>query len=207
MTEFLDLVKARRSASNFHEGKSITKAELNSIFETVKLAPSAFNLQHSRYIVVLDNDRKEEIRTAANGQYKVKSASAVIIVVGDKLAYKQAGAIYEGLQMLGIVNKQEYDHLVQDTTSFYEQRGEAFQKEEAIRNASLSAMLFMLAAKNHGWDTCPMIGFDHKQVRNVLQIPENEEVVLMITIGKEKTDSRQPRGYRKTVGEFVKYVE
>ena len=49
--------------------------------------------------------------------------------------------------MVGIVNKQEYDHLVQDKTSFYEQRGEAFHKEEAIRNASLSAMLFMLTEK------------------------------------------------------------
>lgn len=206
MAEFLDLVKSRRSANNFLEGNPISTEELNSIFETVKLAPSAFNLQHTRYIAVIDDEKKAEIRKAANGQYKVKSAAAVILVVGNKLAYKQAPEIYEGLQMLGIVNKQEYDHLVQDTTSFYEDRGDTFQKEEAIRNASLSAMLFMLAAKNQGWDTCPMIGFDDKQVREILQIPDQEEVVLMITIGKEKTDSRQPRGYRKPVREFVDYI-
>lgn len=29
----------------------------------------------------------------------------------------------------------------------------------------------------------------------------------MITIGKEKVESRQPRGYRKPVREFVTYVE
>ena len=49
--------------------------------------------------------------------------------------------------MLGIINAQQYEEMVRETVSFYEQRGADFQKEEAIRNASLSAMLFMLAAK------------------------------------------------------------
>ena len=38
-------------------------------------------------------------------------------------------------------------------------------EDEAIRNASLSAMTFMYAAKYYGYDTCPMIGFDEKQYK------------------------------------------
>jgi putative NAD(P)H nitroreductase len=34
-----------------------------------------------------------------------------------------------------------------DTVSFYESGGQGFQRDEAIRDASLSAMLFMLATK------------------------------------------------------------
>ncbi|CAM5305230.1 Putative NAD(P)H nitroreductase MhqN OS=Lysinibacillus sphaericus OX=1421 GN=mhqN PE=3 SV=1 [Lysinibacillus sphaericus] len=59
-------------------------------------------------------------------------------------------------------------------------------KEDAIRNASLSAMLFMLAAKNRGWDTCPMIGFDQQQMRALFNVPATHEIVLMMTIGKER---------------------
>jgi putative NAD(P)H nitroreductase len=70
----------------------------------------------------------------------------------------------------------------------------------------LSAMLFMLAAKSKGWDTCPMIGYDSEQLKKVLAISEQHEPVMMITIGKEKVQSRRPRGYRKPVGEFVKYM-
>lgn len=88
----------------------------------------------------------------------------------------------------------------------YETRGESFQHDEAIRNASLSAMLFMLTAKDKGWDTCPMIGFDPDAVKEVLQIDEQHEPVVMITIGKEKVSSRNPRGYRKPVAEFVTYI-
>lgn len=206
MTEFIKLIEARRSASNFLKDNPIPQKDLNEIFELVKLAPSAFNLQHSKYIVVTNPEVKEQIRTAANGQYKVHSASAVIIVLGDKLAYKNTAAINEGLLMLGIINKQEYDLMIEDTVSLYETRGDSFQRDEAIRNASLSAMMFMLAAKEKGWDTCPMIGFDSDKVKEILNINDQYEPALMITIGKEKIESRKPRGYRKPVSEFVSFI-
>ncbi|MCY7781671.1 MULTISPECIES: nitroreductase family protein [unclassified Bacillus (in: firmicutes)] len=206
MAEFLQLVNERRSASNFLPDHPITKEDLNEMFEWVALAPSAFNLQHTKYVAVLEPDVKEKLKQAANGQYKVLSSSAVLLVLGDKQAYQQAADIYEGLKMLGILNKQEYDHMVQDTVSFYEDRGESFKRDEAIRNASLSAMMFMLIAKEKGWDTCPMIGFDAEAVKQILNIDDQFEIVMMITIGKEKTESRRPRGYRKPVNEFVEYM-
>lgn len=205
MEHFEQLVMNRRSANNFLEGNPITQKQLDEIFELVKLAPSAFNLQHTRYIAVIDGELKEKVKKAAYGQYKVGTASAVVIVLGDTLAYQDAGEIYEGLQTLGILNKQEYDAMVEDTSSFYQKRGERFQHDEAIRNASLSSMLFMLAAKAKGWDTCPMIGFDPEQIKDVFHISERFEPVMLITIGKEKTVSRQPRGYRRPMSEFVHY--
>jgi putative NAD(P)H nitroreductase len=206
MTEFIQLIKERRSANNFLPDHTISKEDLDSIFELVKLGPSAFNLQHTKYMVVTNPEIKEEIRGAANGQYKVHSASAVVLVLGDKKAYKKAAEINEGLLMLGILNKQEYDLTVNDTVELYESKGPTFQRDEAIRNASLSSMLFMLAAKEKGWDTCPMIGFNSNQVKEILNISDQYEIALMITIGKEKVDSRKPRGYRKPVSEFVTII-
>ena len=206
MADFIELVKERRSASNFLPDYHITEHELNEIFELVKVAPSAFNLQHTNYVAVKDVETKERLQQAAYGQHKVMSSSAVIIVLGDKKAYHQAAKIYKGLKLLGIVNDQEYDFMVNDTTSFYESRGVEFQRDEAIRNASLSAMLLMLAAKEMGWDTCPMIGFDPNAVKEILNISEKYEVVMMITLGKEKVESRKPRGYRKPVGEIVTII-
>ncbi|WP_110928727.1 nitroreductase family protein [Bacillus massiliglaciei] len=206
MTDFTQLIKERRSASNFLPGYKITQPELEEIFELTKLAPSAFNLQHTNYIAVTDHNLKEKVRGAANGQYKVSSASAVILVLGDRKAVQQAPKIYEGLEMLGIVNRQEYEDMVRDTVSFYDTRGQEFEKDEAIRNASLSAMLFMLAAKDKGWDTCPMIGFEPAALKNIFHIDDRYEAVLMIALGKEKVQSRQPRGYRKPVSEFVTFL-
>ena len=203
--EFTKLIDKRRSANNFIEGITMTEEDIRPILEDVKLAPSAFNLQHAEYIVVLNQELKEKVREAAYGQYKVHSASGVILVLGDKEAYKQTAHISQGMVDLGIITNCELDNLVDDNTKFYEERGEAFMKEDAIRNASLSAMLFMLAAKNRGWDTCPMIGFDQQQMRALFNVPATHEIVLMMTIGKEKESSQGLRGYRKPVEEFTTY--
>lgn len=205
METFIQLVNERRSASNFLEEYTIIEKDLNEIFELVKTTPSAFNLQHTNYLVILEPELKECVKKVANGQHKVGTASALIIVLGDKKAYKETENIYQGLVSLGIMSKQEFDQTVLDIVSMYEKGGDVFQRDEAIRNASLSAMMFMLAAKSKGWDTCPMIGFDPEQLRKLLQISDQYEPVLMITIGKEKLASRKPRGYRKPITEFVKY--
>ncbi|MGE7691979.1 nitroreductase family protein [Lysinibacillus sp. NPDC097214] len=203
--EFTKVIDKRRSANNFIEGIKMSEEDIRPILEDVKLAPSAFNLQHANYIVVLDEEKKEKAREAAYGQYKVHSSSAVILVLGNKEAYKNTANLSQGMVDLGIINACELENIVEENTKFYEERGEEFMKEEAIRNASLSAMLFMLAAKNRGWDTCPMIGFDQQQMRALFNVPETHEIVLMITIGKEKENSRRLRGYRKPVEEFATY--
>ncbi|MFF2092308.1 nitroreductase family protein [Paenibacillus sp. NPDC058174] len=205
MSELTTVVKERRSAMKFKQDVEITEQELNEMFGLVKYAPSAFNLQHARYVVVRDEAVKAQLHEAAGKQYKVLTASAVIMVLGNQDAYKDVGPIHEGLLNLGVMSKQEYDATVESVIGFYEERGETFKRDEAIRNASLSAMQFMLIAKDKGWDTCPMIGFDANAVSSLLNIPESHIPVMMITIGQEDTSSQRPRGYRKPVGEFVSY--
>jgi len=205
MSEFIPLLQSRRSANKFITGVEIPNNELDDIFNLVKYSPSAFNLQHAHYVVVKDPELLNKVYLAANKQYKVQTASAIVMVLGNKNAHKDIGRMNEGLLHLGVINQQEYDMTVESVESFYESRGEAFKKEEAIRNASLSAMMFMLIAKEKGWDTCPMIGFDPETIRTDLNIPEAYVPALMIAIGKEDTSSGRPRGYRKPVGEFVSY--
>lgn len=205
MTDFISVVKERRSANTFIPGTEISERDLDEIFNLVKFAPSAFNLQHTHYVVVKDPVVKEDVYQAAFKQYKVQSASAVILVLGNMDAYKDAAKINEGFLNLGVMNKQEYNMTVESVTTFYEDRGESFMRDEAIRNASLSAQLFMLAAKEKGWDTCPMIGFDPELMRQALHIPDRYLPVLLVAIGKEDTSKQRPRGYRKPVREFVSF--
>lgn len=207
MMDFSKLIDKRRSANNFIEGIKLTEADLKPIFDEVKLTPSAFNLQHTEYTVILDEETKEQVREAAYGQYKVHSASGVMIVTADRYAYKQTACMNQGMVHLGVITETQLQQTIDENTAFYEERGEEFMKEDAIRNASLSAMMFMLAAKNRGLDTCPMIGFDKEKVRDLLKIPHTHEIALMITIGKEKESSRNLRGYRKPTEEFVTFID
>lgn len=205
MNEFLKVVKERRSANKFIENIKIPREDFNDIFRELSLAPSAFNLQHAKYYVVEDETLRNQVYEAGYKQYKIKTASATIIVTGDKNAYKSADKIYEGSMLLGMIDKIEYDIMINTIDGLYEGWGESFKHDEAIRNASLSAMLFMLLAKNKEWDTCPMIYFDKDKISELLNIPENEVPVLMITMGKMDKTSNKIRGYRKPTAEFVKF--
>lgn len=206
--ELEKLIKERRSAKNFIESEKISKKELDEIFELVRYAPSCFNLQHTKYIVVVDPVQKERLREAAYKQYKVHTASAAILVLGNKDEYKNAQNLYEGMLNLSILNKQEFDMTIESIHGLYAGDGnkDAFRRDEAIRNAALSAMTFMLAAKEKGWDTCPMIGFDPDAVKNIFDIPENYVPALLITIGKADASKQGVRGYRKFINEFVSYI-
>lgn len=202
MGELQSIIKERRSAMKFQKGVTISREELNQLFAVNKYAPSAFNLQHTHYVVLTAPEEKA-LAYEASGQYKIQTASAVIIVLGDTKAYKQVGRINEGMLTLGMLSQMEYDLEISSVTEMYESRGLSFQREEAIRNASLSAMQFMLIAKDMGWDTCPMIGYDEAQLASLLKLPAHHIPVMMITLGKADESKVRPRGYRKPVDEFV----
>lgn len=205
-SNFHELINARKSANNFIEGIEITEKELNEILSEVIMGPSCFNLQHTKYLVIKDKEMKELFRDRACPQYKVHTASAAIIVLGSKIAYKDAERIYEPMRTLKMLDEIGYSRTIQDIYNMYEGRGESFLRDEAIRNASLSAMLFMLVAKDKGWDTCPMIGFNAEETKKLFHISEEYEPVLLITLGKEDPKNVRLRGYRKPVSEFVQYI-
>lgn len=70
--DFTSILKSRRSANKFIPGVEMDNKELDEMFNLVKYAPSAFNLQHAHYVVVKDPDLKEKVYEAAEKQYKVR---------------------------------------------------------------------------------------------------------------------------------------
>jgi putative NAD(P)H nitroreductase len=206
MEDFLTVVKERRSANKFLKGIKVPREDFEKIFEDLSQAPSCFNLQHAHYYVGETDETIEKLYDASYKQYKVITSSATIIVTGNKDAYKDAAQIYEASKFLKIIDEEEYDAMLTAINALYESGGAPFQRDEAIRNGAISSMLFMLLAKNLGWDTCPMIYFSEDKVREIFDIPENEIPMLMITMGKMDITSTRVRGYRKPQSEYVKFL-
>lgn len=204
--ELIDVVKSRRSAVLFQEGVEISKEELNRLFELAKFYPSCYNLQHTNYYVATSQHNKDTIKSFSNNQHKLTTASAVIIVTGDKDAYKKAPELFEGMRMLGIMDEEEYTQTV-DMINQLHSGNQPFRENQSLINASLSAMTFMLLAKDAGWDTCPMNIVDKDKTTRLFNIPDNEEPVLMISLGKSVETKLRPRGYRKPASQFVNYLD
>ncbi len=205
--DFEQLVTSRHSAVNFEKDFKMTEADFEKIFNLTKTAPSAYNLQFANYLVVMDEDKKERVRALNYDQYKIHTASAAVIVMGNRNAIEQENAekIYGPMKMLKIMDDQAYD-MTMDLIKGYADGLKANNtvKEELFRNAGIHAMQFMLAAKHFGFDTCPMHIHNIDELKKELNIPAHLEPMMLITIGKS-VDKTRPRGYRKPVGEFVQF--
>jgi nitroreductase len=77
-----EAIVERRSTPSF-DGSPVPDEELNTILRSGIEAPSSFNLQPWRFIVVRDAQQKRRLREAAMGQPKVEEAGAVIVCCGD----------------------------------------------------------------------------------------------------------------------------
>ena len=51
------------------------------------------------------------------------------------------------------------------------------------KSCALAAQTFMIAMANEGYDTCPLEGFDSKQMKKLLKLPHGAEVNMVIACG------------------------
>ncbi len=194
--EFSDIVQQRRSIKSYDTEKSISDAELKELFKEVTLSPSSFNLQHWTFIAVKDSGQKKLLKEAAWGQQQVEDCSVAILVCGKLNAYKDAPIIYKNTP------KEVQEGMLPMINKFYEGK-EQLQRDEAIRSASLAAMTLMYAAKNLGWVTGPMIGFDPVATSKLLNLTQAYIPVMLLVLGYQKKAPR-PRDYRRPIEEVVR---
>ena len=121
--EFKDIMKQRRAVNFFDPTKDITDAQLKEIIETASLAPSGFNLQPWKVIVVKDKAKKETLRKVAWNQPKITEAPVVLIVLGDMEGWKKGNAGFEKdfaeSVKAGIMKQEQYDWFTGAATSLY----------------------------------------------------------------------------------------
>lgn len=184
----LEAIKERRSIKHFDPGHKLTEEEIEKLFEMAKLSPTSFNLQNWRFVFVDDKSIQAELREAAWNQAQVEEASGVIVLCADlKAAEKEPQRYWKD------ADKAVQDVIVPMITKFYE-GNESLQKDEALRSCGIAAQTIMLTAKDMGYDTCPMIGFDPVKVASIIKLPSDHIVTMMITVGKATQAPKQRSG-------------
>ncbi|WP_432775894.1 nitroreductase family protein [Brevibacillus gelatini] len=177
------VMEARHSVRKYDPNATIPQGDLNEILRLAASAPSSWNLQHWRFLVVTDPAIKQKLLPIAYNQQQVVDAYATIIILGDLEAYKSARPVYDAALEKGYVTEQVRDTLIGQIEAAYNNNPE-IARDEAIRNSSYAAMQLMLAAKAKGYDTCPMGGYDRDALIKELNIPSRYIPTLMLSLGK-----------------------
>lgn len=201
--KLLSQVIAERRATQSFEHVPIHAADLGKIIRAGLEAPSGYNLQPWRFIVVRDGEQKKKLSEAAFGQPKVAEASVVIVALGDPQGWKN-GDLDEMLKLAaehGYGGPQEHDGARRSITGFLggppgtaAGLGPTFDIW-ANRHTMIALTTMMWMAEAIGYDTAPMEGFDEAKVKALLHIPERVRVVALLAIGRRKGNDK-PYGGR-----------
>lgn len=188
----------RRSVKAYDPQHKMSEDEIAKLMSLAMLSPTAFNIQNWRFVVVTDSVLRKEIRAVSWDQAQVEEASVLIVLTADLHAWKkQPERYWENAP------KPVQDYLVPAIGQYYDGKDQV-QRDEAMRSCGMAAMTIMLAAKEMGYDTCPMDGFDFDAVAKLLNLPDDHTPVMFVVVGKA-AKAAQPRGGQLKMGEVVVY--
>jgi nitroreductase len=185
--ETITAIKERRSVKHYDPNHEMSEAEINALLELALLSPTSFNMQNWRFVVVTDPEKRAAIQAAAWNQAQVTEASITILLCAKLNAYEEAGRYWVHAP------QPVQDMLVPMIAPFYQNSTE-LQRDEAMRSIGIAAQTLMLTAKSMGYDSCPMIGFDPEKVAEIIDLPENHVIGMMLTVGKALREANARSG-------------
>ncbi|GIN64302.1 putative NAD(P)H nitroreductase YodC [Robertmurraya siralis] len=184
MSQLDEIVQQRKSVRSYDPNYTIAKEEIEKLLRLASEAPSSSNLQPWRVIVIKNKELQKELRAIGNNQAQIEESSAVVAILGDSEAYKNAEEIFNQNVAEGHVSQEIANNTIKNTLNFYPNVPEETRKLIAAYDAGAFAMQFMLLAKDRGYDTVTMGGFDKEKFAKRFDLPANVFPITLIAIGK-----------------------
>ena len=212
LAQFESLARKRRAIRHFLQ-QPLEHELIKRLLGTAQWAPSGYNLQPTRFVVVANPRLRSKIRRACLNQEAIQEAPIVIVFAGDHLAFDKLEEILNYDLAAGAITLDYANFLRKIVRLMFKQgplRLSWLWKAALIplarlfvpipeimavhkrfwlaKQVMLCAMNFMLAAEAAGLATVPMEGFDAGRLRRALDLPRSWEPILVVPIGYAKTD-------------------
>ncbi len=173
----------RRSVRSYSD-QPVTDDEVRSLLELTGRAPSAFNAQPWRFVVVRDADVKTQLMSAAFNQKQIGEAPVVIAMYADM---EDTMGNLDAIMHPGLSPEQR------EATRERLQRtwgGMSVEKRAEWGNAQANIALgyLLLLAQSEGFATSPMLGFQQDQVKTLLGIPAHATITALVALGHAADD-------------------
>lgn len=189
-------IETRRSVKAYDANHRMSEAEIEKLIAGAMLSPTAFNIQNWRFVVVRNPELRKQIRAVAWDQAQVTDASLLVVLCADLKAWeKQPGRYWRN------ADKPIQDFMVPAIDQYYRGKDQV-QRDEAMRSCGIAAMNLMLHAKEMGYDSCPMDGFDFDAVGKLINLPQDHVIAMFVAIGKGIKEA-WPRGGQLPMSEVL----
>ena len=188
-----DAIVQRRATRRFDPSRPLDDGLLKRILNLATHAPSSYNLQPWRFLVVHSAANRQKLRAAAFNQPKVTEAPVMVIVLGYHTPERShLGPMVDRMRVQGAISEEGAAELRGRVAGSLGQKPAADRPLWATRSTMLAAATLMIAAESLGVASAPMEGFDPVKVKEAFGIPEDHTVCCLIALGHAAEDKPHP---------------
>jgi nitroreductase len=171
----------RRSIKNF-KSDPIAPELLRQLVELTVAAPSSFNIQDWRIIIVQDTAQKEALSAACWNQPQIIQAPVSFVFAADiKAGEKDLTPILSQGMETGAWNEGTVGYFKKAIPEFAVALGDK-AREYAIKDAMIAATHATLAAESLGLSTCMMNGWLEDKVKAVIGAENDADIAIALVL-------------------------
>ena len=178
----------RRRSIRTYAVDEIPEAELRELLRLTGRAPSAYNVQPWRFVVVRDQETREKLAEAAYGQQQVVRAPATIVMYSDM--QDALARIPEAMHP--DMPEEKRSAAVQSFRDSFKDKPEDERETWGAMQANIALGYLLLLAESMGFGTSPMLGFDPARVKALLGLPSHVRIPAIVSIGYAAEDGFRP---------------
>lgn len=199
-------IQTRRSIKTF-EDKPVPADMLQRLVELTVAAPSSYNLQDWRIVLVQGAEKKQALTEAAFGQSQVAEAPVTFVFAADHTAWKDdaimAQIYQQGLES-GAWPPKTVEYFKSAIPQFQEGLGDK-TREYAIKDAMIAATHTALAAEAMGLSTCFINGWQEDPVKAVIGAGDRPEIdiAVLLPVGYAAEPRKNPGRLPLSTNVFV----
>ena len=174
----------RYATKQFDPAQKISDADIETLIDSLVLAPSSFGLQPWKFIVVKDAGLREKLVAASWHQQQVKDASHLIVIAIRK--HIDAAYVDRFMASMAMHHKTEPHALkhYRDVIVGFVENPKLDQRAWTARQAYIALGFLLETAALLKIDTCPMEGIDPLAYDDILKIDADYVTVCACPIGR-----------------------
>ena len=188
-----DSIRARRSMKSF-KSDPIPEATLQELVSLMQDAPSSWNFQPTRVVMIRSMAQKEALAAAAWGQKQILEAPVTFVfAVSIRGWEKNMSEILKSGVSSGAWPQKFADWIGENAPGFQKGLGDK-EREYAIKDAIIMATTLALAAQSKGYSNCYINGWDEAKVKEIIGAEGDKDIAiaLLLPIGLPNSQPKHP---------------
>ena len=179
--EFKDIVMQRYAAKKF-DGRRVPEGKMQELFELIRFAPSALNIQPWKIKIVTDQKVKEELKPATWDQEQITSCSHLLVFCADTDFEGLLGRL-ERLMRQSKWSDEDVKMVMEMSRQYFLTPPPEVRLAMAQHHVYLAMGNAVNGARSLGLDSCPMAGFDPQAYSRILKLPPHLVPTMLCPVG------------------------